>query len=389
MTLNLAEIGERLRIARENAALTQAVVAERIQVARTTLVAIEQGLRQTRAQELSRLAKLYGTTANALMREEAVYMDIAPRFRKSGMAASAASKAAARLLSDLVRAEVELENILGIPRMRNYPPERPLLPGDVRLQAETDAAELRQWLGLGRTPVRGLTGLLELELGMRVYVRKVGAKIAGLFAHDSSIGACMLLNARHSREQRLQTAGHELGHFMATRQKAEMLPAEGAKNSREERYADAFGRAFLTPARTVMQKFQEITAGAPDLTRRQVVVLAYFFGITREAMVRRLEELRLVKAGTWDSLQAEGGIPDAQARQILGELAGIDAAQAEAGQPTTLRLSLLAAEAWRRELLSEGQLAQLLRLDRVTLRALLDGECTEEAEANGMPQLSG
>ena len=36
------------------------------------------------------------------------------------------------------------------------------------------------------------------------------------------------------------------------------------------------------------------------------------------------------------------------------------------------RLGLLAAEARRRELLSEGQLARLLRLDRVDLRKILD-----------------
>ena len=41
-------------------------------------------------------------------------------------------------------------------------------------------------------------------------------------------------------------------------------------------------------------------------------------------------------------------------------------------RPVSLRLGLLAAEAHRRELLSEGQLARLLRLDRVDLRKILD-----------------
>ena len=46
------------------------------------------------------------------------------------------------------------------------------MPGDVRIQAENDATELRQWLGLGLAPVRDLVSLLELDLGVRVYVRR-------------------------------------------------------------------------------------------------------------------------------------------------------------------------------------------------------------------------
>ncbi len=86
------------------------------------------------------------------------------------------------------------------------------------------------------------------------------------------------------------------------------------RTRREERYANAFGRAFLTPARGVMQKFHEVTAGSDRLTRRHVIILAHFFGVSREAMVRRLEELGLTKPGTWDWFQSNGGITDEQAR---------------------------------------------------------------------------
>ena len=72
---------------------------------------------------------------------------------------------------------------------------------------------------------------------------------------------------------------------------------DGGEGSREERYANAFGRAFLTPARTVMQRFREVTQGASQLTRRHVIVLAYTFGVSREALVRRIEELNLTKPG--------------------------------------------------------------------------------------------
>ena len=310
-----------------------------------------------------------------------------PRFRKLSTSTDKAADAAARLLADLVRAEVELENILGIKRTRNYPPERPIMPGDVRAQAENDATELRQWLGLGQAPVRDLISLLELDLGIRVYVRRVDPRVSGLFAYDEELGACMLLNANHPWERRTQSGGHELGHFISTRRKAEILHTDEEENSREEGYANAFGRAFLTPARTVMQRFQEITAGASRLTRRHIILLAHAFGVSREAMVRRLEELGLTKPGTWDWFVANGGISEAQVRQVLGDLTPADTDKHEADRPTTLRLNLLAAEAWRQDLLSEGQLARLLHLDRLGLREILDNVEIDGGEADGMPKL--
>ena len=65
------EIGERLRAARELVGITQAAAANSIDVARTTIVAVEQGRRRIRMEELQRLASLYGTSANNILRREA------------------------------------------------------------------------------------------------------------------------------------------------------------------------------------------------------------------------------------------------------------------------------------------------------------------------------
>lgn len=378
------EVGERLRVAREAANLKQAEVASAINVGRTTLVAIEQGERRVRMGELQKLAQMYGTSVNALLRREAIHVDLVPRFRKLDGAHEAAVDEAADLLASLVKAEVELENLLGIQRRRIYPPERPLLAGDIRAQADQDAAELRQRLGLGNAPVSDIVTLLEFELGVRIYVRRFDGRISGLFAYDDALGACMLLNANHPRERRTQSAAHETGHFVSTRNCPEVLHIGEAENSREERYANAFARAFLTPARAVMQKFQEVTAGSDRVTRRHVIVLAHFFRVSREAIVRRLEELGLVKAGTWDWFEANGSISDHQARQVLGDVPGSDSQKAEADRPTTLRLNMLAGEVARRGLLSEGQLARLLRLDRLEVREMLMGQELEGNEGDGV-----
>ncbi len=114
---------------------------------------------------------------------------------------------AARVLSDLVRVEVELENILGIHKAYNYPAEKTILPGDVRKQAEQDAQSLRK---LARDRRRGqfkiCFALLELQLGVRSMLEKLDAKVSGLFAYDEAVGACILINAGHRQDRRILTA---------------------------------------------------------------------------------------------------------------------------------------------------------------------------------------
>ena len=297
--LDPVEVGRRLRIARETAGMTQAYAATSIDVARTTLVAMEKGQRAARTAELLPLAKLYETSVNALLRLRVGVRR--PRASISETARVSRKKhqtEAARLLEALVQAEVELENLLGVTRPRN----------DLQLNDRSCRATcgLRPKMtrpnsatssGLGLAPVHGVTSLLEFDLGIRVYVRRLDARVSGLFAYDEQVGACMLLNANHPRERRAQSAAHELGHFVSSRQAPEVLYRDSQENSREERYANAFARAFLTPARTVMQRFRDVTQGASHLTRRHVILLAHAFGVSREAMVRRLEELGLTKSG--------------------------------------------------------------------------------------------
>ena len=115
------------------------------------------------------------------------------------------------------------------------------------------------------------------------------------------VDECKHFSSEHTSSCWQQNRQSSVG---STRRQPEVLHQEEAENSREERYANAFGRAFLTPARAVMQKFQEVTAGSNTLSRRHVIILSHFFGVSREAMVRRLDELRLVRrtSRTWELL---------------------------------------------------------------------------------------
>ena len=385
------EIGRRVRLARESADVRQDHAAQVIGVSRPTLVSIEKGTRRIRIQELQRLAHHYGTSVNALLRREAVHTDLVPRFRKLRDTEDYYTAEAVRLLNELVKAEVELENVLGIGRRNTYPPERGINTGDVISLAEKHAQDLRDWLGLGPGPFADIFTLVESTLGIRLYQRRLSSrsKVAGLFAYDRAIGACILLNANHPLERRIHSVAHELGHFVGTRQVPEVLNEDEKFLSRAERYANAFGRAFLMPQKSLAASFRRLTTGSAKLSRRHVVQIAHHYCVSREACVRRLEELGLVKKGAWAYFEANGGITNVQVREIIGDAAErSDPAKDDANRPMSHRLCQMAHAAWKRDLLSEGQLAELLNLQRIELRAMIDEIELEESETDDLLELA-
>jgi Zn-dependent peptidase ImmA (M78 family) len=390
--LSSQELGRRLRLAREEARIRQEDAASVIGTSRPTLVSIEQGTRRVRIQELQILARYYGVSVNRLLRREAVHTDLLPRFRRSQDTEDHHTLEAVRLLNDLVKAEVELENILGIERQRRYPPEKGISQGNVVDLAETHAQEIRNWIGLGPGPISDIFSLIELELGIRLFQRRLSSnsKVAGLFAYSDSVGACILLNANHPLERRIYSAAHEIGHFVGTRHVPEVLEDGESFLSREERYANAFAQSFLMPRKSFSEHFRQLTAGSEMLTRRHVILLAHQYNVSRQACVLRLEHLSLVKKGTWNWLQVKGGITVSHVREVLGPAAErIDIAKTDADRPVSHRMSLMAYSAWKRGIMSEGQLAELLRMPRIEVRTLIDQIELEESVTDDLLKLPG
>jgi hypothetical protein len=83
-------------------------------------------------------------------------------------------------------------------------------------------------------------------------------------------------------------------------------------------------------------------------------------------MCRPLERIDLLPSGTFDSLKERGFDRDF-VRGVIG-----DPAPVPVQVPLSPRLAQLASSAHRRGLVSEGQLAHMLMLDRVKVREILD-----------------
>ncbi|MER8446558.1 XRE family transcriptional regulator [Mesorhizobium sp. M1066] len=359
------EIGERLRIARVSVKKTQDEIAGVLGVSRPTMISIEKGQRKIRLDELHMVAPVLGISVNKFLARDAVHVDLFARFRKANADQDEAASSI-RLLNKLASASVELERILGINFSPSYPPEQPISQGSVERQAEEAAMSLRHRLGLGHAPISDIVSLIEGELGIRVFIRSLPSKVSGLFAFDPLVGACILLNANHPWERRALTAAHETGHFVSDRSSVDVLEIDELATSQEERFANAFSFAFMMPPIGVRRKFKELAEADNRFTPRHLILMAHTFHVSPEAMCRYMERLELLPGGTFDSMK-ERGFDRQFIRGIVGDLAPSSNAL-----PTTPRLAQLASSAYRRGLVSEGQLARMLELDRIEVRRLLD-----------------
>lgn len=364
--LSAGDLGERLRSARSGVNLTQDAAAASLGMARTTLVAIEKGQRAVKSEELLALARLYGMSVGKLASRDAIHVDLSAKFRRAeGKEASKAATDAAVLLNRLATGAAQLERLLALEIPTDYPPPLRITPVGFNQQAEDAANNLRARLGLGLGPIPDPMSLLELELGLRIFFRPLASHISGLYAYDPAIGACILINAKHHWKRRIQTAAHETGHFVADRSHADILEEDEVAPSIEERFARRFGSAFLMPASGVRARFDQISGGEGRVDVRELVLLAHQFGVAAEAMCRRLEELGALNQGTWDSIRDRGFASDLE-RSVLG-----DAGPEPRPPRVPARLAYLSSIALDRALLSEGQLCDLLAVDRLELRDAL------------------
>ena len=362
-------LGRRLQEARKARGLTQQDVAESLDLARTTITAIEKGERRPRPDELIHLAHLYGRLVGNFVGQRDPIPDFGVQFR------TAVSKVdSPETQQELGRAVEEfqslcedylyLEKLSGAPLGKNTFPEYLIEGTGPEAAAEDVASSERNRLGLGDGPVLHLRDILESEMSIRIFSFEMPSRVAGIFSYTEDLGGCIAVNARHPEERRRWTLAHEYGHFLTRRYQSE-VSLLGAYNRvpSSERFADAFAASLLMPAVGLRRRFNDLSRAADGrVTVADICRVAYNYLVSVEAMMLRLEYLRLLPPGTWERLQ-DRGFKVREAQEQLG---------LPPHPPTDsllpLRYQLLAVQAYEEESLTEGELARLLRVDRVSAR---------------------
>jgi Zn-dependent peptidase ImmA (M78 family)/DNA-binding XRE family transcriptional regulator len=356
---------ERLRRAREDRGLSQQDVADRLGIARTTLIAIESGNRRLRAEELLAFAEVYDERLDVLLRSDPAPRPLAAQFRTQAgrLPEDAELKSAARELQGLAEDYVALEQLLDAPLVPRYPTDRPVPSGDLDRHAALLADEERRRLGLGDGPLPHLREILESDVGLRIFSISLPGRIAGLFGFDEQLGACIAINSNQRWERQRWSLGHEYAHFLTRRHRPEITVSvtHYRRVPAGERFADHFARHLLLPDAGLTRRWQSAAAGGP-LTVATLLGEADWWGVSFQAFALRLEQLRLIRSGTYDRLMRQGLAVD-EARSLL-DLPDRMPDRQTIGR----RMRMLAVTAYAEARLSEERLARMLRTDRLNAR---------------------
>ena len=379
-TMDPKELGKRLQQARKRRGLTQEASAQLVDLARTALAAIEKGERRAKAGELIRLARVYGRQVGDFVRPRPPVEAFAVQFREpsriSHMTEQDEGKIALFIgeFEDLCRDYLELEEITQSPIVRKYPPEYQIAGLRHDYAGEMIASQERNRLDLGSGPITtdpALRDMLEQEVGLRIFFMDLPDRVSAMYHYDHTLGGCIAINSAHSEESRRLSLAHAYAHFLAHRLKPKVLLKSGYRRKPgSEPFADAFGLNFLMPANGLAMRFSDIKRAEGKVTILDLCRLAYYYGVSTQVIVLRLEDMKLLRTGTWGMLQARGfRVREAQEAQDTQLQPGIDPLpeQRLLKQRELLprRYQYLALVALENGLVSEGQFAHFLRVDRI------------------------
>jgi len=291
-----ADVGERMRVARLAAGLTQEELGARAGLDRTMIVKIESGSRRIDAMELIGLSSALQVPVDFLLRPTPAVLS----HRVSAVTEDADTEVAresGRLDLALVAWLHEVRQLVELGVLQPGPLLRIKTAVDSQDTARDLALWVREQLGLGLEALDSLVELCE-RAGQYVLVTDVPGQGASVVDGDIAVAVVSL---EGDPGRRRATAAHELGHLVIGDEYSSDLGVHASRADREA-LLDAFAAELLLPSRVLTEE-----RGASEIVSRdQLVGLA--------ARYRTSWSLALRQA-------AHAGVLGAQARRDWGRSA--------------------------------------------------------------------
>lgn len=363
------DIGFWLKASREALDLNQEEVAKRVNLPRSAISLIEAGKRSVSSVELARFADLYRRSLSYFLRPA----KSAAKDREAFSVLLRAEIVSKKDRPELISLYEFFKTYTGVERLvlggMSYEVPEYMMGQRARRfrsvieEGEHLANDERGRLGLGNAPISDIYSLFERE-GIKIHKKPFpsGSKISGCFFFNQEIGPCIVVNTKHRPERTNFTAAHEYCHFLRDSQSlvdyACNLRNLGEQKEVFEIRANAFAANFLMPADGINEYLRELggTKRSP-LGVDRVVRLQRYFRVSYAAMLYRLKNLGWISDEEMEKLKVY------KPTKIAKEL-GLDMGKAEEVLPLPLRFIQLAIEAYKKEKISLGKLAELLNLTR-------------------------
>lgn len=310
-------IGKRLKQARQALGYTQEQVAKKLKIGRPRYSDIENGKRDVPLKELYRFCEFFGRPLDYFLKEKlAVESGFKVLFRKTK-----GDREVAQIITEfesLCQRMYELEKIMEIKI-------RPPIPKDCEYEKNRlwfwgghYADEERKRMDLGQAPVRNLDQILGERCGLKIFYLPIPEErgIFGMFTFDENIGGCILVNVNPTRGNQLFSLVHEYGHFIFHKERLGVISFEKERNTLDERLANYFASEFLMPENAVSDIFNIRIKNGKELGAEDIIYLADYFGASFQAMVYRLNNLKLLSDSKKKELISE--TPVGAVRKFMG-----------------------------------------------------------------------
>lgn len=365
------QLGVALQRSRKRKGLTQDDAAKAIDVARTTLVAIEKGERRVKSIELLQLARAYGSPITDFVVPRPIVQPFnSPQFRGPTSLTEQDRidiQPSLNEFEDLCRNYLDLEGIVGSPMNRKYPAEYPMKGLSSDQAAENVAMEERQRLNLGDGPIPNLQNMMEQDIGLRLFFIDMPSKFSGVYYFDDQLGGCIAINRKHPLERRRMSIAHEYAHFLTSRSEAVFSPEMSYLRVPEsEKFASSFPMYFLLPTSGLARRYNDLLRSKEQVTLGDLSSLAHYYLVSFKALVLRLEGMKLVRTGLADDIERQGF----KVQQAKRQLGLIDNNSDESGLPS--RYLYLALEAFQKEKIGESEFMRFLGVDRLESRRIAE-----------------
>ena len=390
--IDAVQLGNRLRLAREQCGLSQQTVADLLGLPRTAVSNMETGKRAVSTLELTKLAEIYRRSPALFLDgdDDADSEDLSTVLHRAfpEIKEDIEIEAGVFRVLELYREGAALRSMLDQTIEQTVPSysSKMRTVGDAIRQGETVAEEERRRLGLGTAPVSDIAALINKH-GIWTAATNLPEALSGLFINHPSIGLAILINARHWPARRRFSCAHEYAHVLFDRD--EIVTTTRRENSSQlaEKRSNSFAAAFLMPAEGVADQLRQLAKGRPSrfaqmifdvannvmteeeirsrprsqaITYQDVAALARHFGVSYEAAIWRLNSLNRITASETSALLDKKEVGKRYIR-LLGFVDLLEDAQPveERDQELRSQLMRLGVEAFRQGEISRGRLLEI------------------------------
>ena len=348
-----SELAARLKAARESLGFTLTEAAQMLGFQNyQTLKSIEDGEREVKASELSFFSKSYFISISNLIGQKDIQQPNDFIWRNPPDA-NKKKQIEAKIYYKCEQYSL-LEKLLNIKSKKSIFFDLTLDEMRTNNDISNLAEEFRGCSNLGSRPAFTLQKILEQDFSIKILFEQIPEGSAVLL-HHSEFGSVIVINSEETPWRRNYDLAHELFHLITWKIISQNDLYKSAHFDQIEKKAEQFASILLLPAVEVKAKIMERIENQNGLTYSDLIDIAMEFGISMQALLYRMANIGMMK---WED--ADKYAKD----QELIKMSRQKRNKEKEEKPNIERFNALAIRCLRKGLISRGQFAKIVGIDR-------------------------